>query len=147
MEKATVIIEELAEELEMASSNWMQFLKTTTGEVISISEDSDFRNDEDDELLEEIDCSNEYLRLPSQYELHEYRIMERFAAEMEDIRVQQELFSALRRNRPYRRFKDTVNFFGIQETYYAYRFVAFCRIARDWCEAYEVPYTYRGEET
>lgn len=38
--------------------------------------------EEDQELWEEIDETDDYVRLPNQYELHEKRIMEKFAYEI-----------------------------------------------------------------
>ena len=43
--------------------------------------------EEDQELWEEIDETDDYVRLPNQYELHEKSIMEKFAYESGNKRV------------------------------------------------------------
>ena len=77
--------------------------------------------EEDQELWEEIDETDDYVRLPNQYELHEKSIMEKFAYEIGNQRVSEVLFDALRRRRPYRCFKDKINDLGISQIYYDYR--------------------------
>ena len=71
--------------------------------------------EEDQELWEEIDETDDYVRLPNQYELHEKSIMEKFAYESGNKRVSEVLFDALRRRHPYRCFKDKINDLSVEE--------------------------------
>lgn len=99
----------------------------------------------DEELMERIECNGDYLRLPNQHDIHEYSIMERFAEATPDRRKQAKLFQVLNGKRPFRRFKDEINYHGLAEAYYAFRFLAFVEIAREWCEDYDIPYTTREQ--
>ena len=56
---------------------WDQFYNVVTGEITSIpSSDNEFVDwSEYEEESEAIDESDNYVRLPSQYELHEYDII------------------------------------------------------------------------
>ena len=45
--------------------------------------------------------------------------------------------------RPYRRFKDELNYHGLTETYYAFRSLEFMKIAKEWCEDNGIPFRTR----
>ena len=90
--------------------------------------------------MERIEASTDYVHLPNQYDIHEYRIMEQFAETVSDKQKQAELFRALRGKRPFRRFKDELNYFRLTSAYYDFRFLAFMEIAREWCEDNGIPY-------
>lgn len=134
----TVSLDELAGKLEEASDHWEQYLNVVTGEFEALADGMYVETDE--ELAEKIECSDDYVRLPNQYDIHEYRIMERFAEATPDRGKQARLFRALRGRRPYRHFKDEINVLGLAEVYYAFRYVAYAEIAKEWCEDNGIPY-------
>lgn len=136
----TVYLEDIADAFEECMDGWAQFLDTRTGEIVALSEDPYMACEEDQELLEEIDETDDYVRLPNQYELHEKSIMEKFAYESGNQRVSEVLFDALRRRRPYRCFKDKINDLGISQIYYDYRNRTYINIAEEWCRNHHVPY-------
>ena len=68
-----VCIEDVADELEMCMDGWEQFLNTETGEIAALADG--MWVDRDEELEEEIENSDCYVRLPNQYEIH-YRTKE-----------------------------------------------------------------------
>lgn len=78
----TVYLEDIADAFEECMDGWAQFLDTRTGEIVALSEDPYMACEEDQELWEEIDETDDYVRLPNQYELHEKSIMEKFAYEI-----------------------------------------------------------------
>ena len=69
-----VYLEDIAEKLEEASDHWEQYLNAATGEFEYLPDGEYVEPDK--ELAERIDASDDYLRLPNQYDIHEYRIME-----------------------------------------------------------------------
>lgn len=133
----TVYLEDIADAFEECMDGWVQFLDTRTGEIIALSEDPYMACEEDQELWEEIDETDDYVRLPNQYELHEKSIMEKFAYESGNKRVSEVLFDALRRRHPYRCF---INDLGISQIYYDYRNRTYINTAEEWCRNYHVPY-------
>ena len=141
--KKQICIEDIAEELEACTDSWEQFLNTETGEIVALSDG--MWVDRDEELEEEIDASDCYERLPNQYEIHEWKIMETFALGVTSERKQERLLLALHGRKAYCHFKDEIINLGIDEEYYAYRFQALCKIAEEWCEENEIPYTTREE--
>lgn len=133
----TVYLEDIEDAFEECMDGWAQFLDTRTGEIVALSEDPYMACEEDQELWEEIDETDDYVRLPNQYELHEKSIMEKFAYESGNKRVSEVLFDALRRRHPYRCF---INDLGISQIYYDYRNRTYINTAEEWCRNYHVPY-------
>ena len=89
------------------------------------------------EESEAIDESDDYVRLPSQDELHEYGIMESFA----EARNSTVLMKALRGRKPFRTFKDRAIELGLDQAYFEFRSQAYVNIAREWCRENEIPFT------
>ena len=76
--------------------------------------------------------------LPSEYEIHEYRIIQDFVATLPD-----ELYDIFDRKihgkGAFRRFKDTLYHLGIEEQWYRYREEALLAIAQQWIDQYKIP--------
>ncbi|MDB8711263.1 UPF0158 family protein [Mediterraneibacter gnavus] len=136
----TVYLEDIADAFEECMDGWAQFLDIRTGEIVALAEDPYMACEGDRELWEEIDETDDYVRLPNQYELHEKRIMEKLAYESGNKRVSEVLFDALGRRHPYRCFKDKINDLGISQIYYDYRNQTYINIAEEWCRNHHVPY-------
>jgi hypothetical protein len=141
IDKKIVFLEDVADKLEETIESWEQFLNTATGEFVAISDGS--YEEVDEELYEEIECSDAYVRLPNQHDIREYDIMEAFAEATPDAGKRDRLFRALRGRKPFRNFKDTLGYTGLEEVYYAFRFLSFINIAREWCEDNEIPFATR----
>ena len=144
----TVCIEELADEFEAMFDGWSQFLNKKTCEIISLPDaDNDYadREDEDEELYDEIAFSDDYVRLPDKYELREKNVMYDFAESIGG-NLGDRLCSALRGRHPYRYFKDTADRLGLLQEYYDFRFAAYCRFAEAWCEENDVKYHHRRKK-
>ena len=135
-----VYLEDIAEAFDDCMDGWVQFLNTQTAEIVNLSEDPYMSCEEDKELWEEIEESDDYVRLPDQYELHEKWIMEHFAYEIGNERVFEMLSNALRKRHPYRVFKDKINELGISQLYYDYRSQAYLDKAEEWCRENSVAY-------
>ena len=85
--------------------------------------------------------SEDYIELPSQFDIHEYKIMEDFCYDVEDEDFSAELLNRIRGRGAFRKFKDAIRQRGITDDWYAFRKVAFKRIAIDWLEDNDIPYT------
>lgn len=137
--RKTVPISVIVRAIEETFDGWEQYYNTVTGKVEAIPERYNDVIDwsEYEELSEKIDESEDYIRLPSQRELHEYDIMERFALEHNS----NPLLRALRGRRPFRTFKDRAAQIGLIQEYYAFLSAAYVEIAREWCRENEVPFS------
>lgn len=140
----TVFLEDVAEKLEETSDHWEQYLNVVTGEFEALPDGMYVEPDE--ELVERIENSNDYLRLPNQFDIHEYRIMASFAEFIRDSAKSSRLFRALRGRKPYRHFKDEIIYLDLDQAYYTFRYQAYIEIAREWCEDHDLPYKLRSEE-
>ena len=142
--KKTIPLSVIVDAIEATTDGWRQFYNTITGEVDSIpSWDNDYADPEEfRETADKIDESDDYVELPSQRELHEYDIMERFAEE----RGSAPLLRALRGRKPFRTFKDRAMEIGLEQEYYAFRSAAYVDIAREWCRENDIPFTEEGKQ-
>ena len=149
-----VKLSDLIEGLEFQSDERSAFLNLTTGEVVSIT-DEELRAAENDAPLEEFPDwqhdairiageileTEHYLPLPDRFEIHEYRIMERFCLSREDDDIRDDLCRAIRGRGAFRYFKDRIHAYGIAKEWYRYRDEALKEIAIAWCEAHGIAYT------
>lgn len=137
-------LSEIVDGMEMQSDEMTAYLHRPTGRILVVSDDA-FRaaEDDDDEWVEPDELADarrvlagagEYLALPDRMEIDEYRMMERFAAGIEDAVVRDAARGALRGSGAFRRFKDTMNEHGVAPAWYAYRGRAYVEVARTWCE-------------
>ena len=58
----TVYLEDIADAFEECMDGWAQFLDTRTGEIVALAEDPYIACEEDQELWEEIDETEDYVR-------------------------------------------------------------------------------------
>src|SRR5215475_5544964 len=149
-----VKLKDIIEGLEFLTDEGTSYLNTTTGEVVSIT-DEELRAAENDEPLEDfpdwqhdvirmakdIVETDHYLPLPDRFEIHEYQIMERFCLSVDDEDIRDDLCDAIRGRGAFRRFKDRVQLYGLADDWYRYRDEALREIAMAWCEAHGIAYT------
>ncbi|MBR2676450.1 MAG: hypothetical protein IKE28_06035 [Solobacterium sp.] len=124
--------------IESANEVFDQYLDTKEMKVIMLPNmetgAADFE-DGDEELMAQIedDEENRFYALPSQYDIHEYRIMEAYIDELKDDRLAHELLIAIRGKRAFRRFKDTLIGYGMIQSWYDYEDQYYWKLARRWC--------------
>ncbi len=83
--------------------------------------------------------SDQFLELPSKYDIHEYGIIEAFCEELPD-RLQDEFFSCIHGSGAFRRFKDALDRHDLSEDRYRFRDEALKEIAIEWCEGNAVQF-------
>ena len=141
MKALPVKLETLAQTLEATTDGWQQFLNKETGAIVNLRTEGDEAwCDEDEELSDEIEAGDLYVCLPDQYDINEYKIMERFSLSLAHEEHRIRLLNALKGRKPYRRFKDIINNFGIADRYFDFRLEAFRELARSWCDDNDIPY-------
>ncbi|MDA8105149.1 MAG: UPF0158 family protein [Nitrospiraceae bacterium] len=84
----------------------------------------DFLKNEDDNLA-----------LPTKCDLSEYRIIEKFVHSLKDKKTSELLYTSIKGNGVFRRFKDALQRLQLDDEWYAYRDVALRQVAIDWCES------------
>ncbi len=153
----------MVDEMQTLSHESNAYLKKSTGKVITIRDD-DFdmvRSIEEIEEDEEFESDNgfsgnldldledgffqdvknvmllddDYLKLPSKFDVHEYEIMERFSLSIPNEKISDTLLSKIRGSGAFHRFRDTIYQYGIQEDWFKYRDEAYKEIAISWLES------------
>ena len=136
--------------------SWTAYLNRQTGEIYSFPDelealDEDDLDEEDDELdvdfppeelpkVREILGSEDWLPLPTKFDIHEWNIMRGFCDTVADAGLRDELQEAIHGRGAFRWFKDAVHRHGVEKTWYQFRDEALDEIAKDWLEEHEVPY-------
>jgi hypothetical protein len=133
--KIAVFLEDVAEHMDIASDETSFFYNTETGEF-------EFYNEyESDGMLDPKKFEEDrYVSLPSRFDIHEYAMMQRFAADVQDNHKQELLLVALEGKGAFRRFKGTLFRTELEKGWYAFKAQAFAEVAREWCDENDIPY-------
>jgi hypothetical protein len=136
--------------MEMQSDEMTSYLHRQTGRIVTVSDEAMLAAEADDEECVDdaefaearklLDAESEYLALPDRFEIDEYRMMERFAAGLDDPEARDVVLGALRGRGAFRFFKDTVHRLGLADAWYTYRADSYLELARAWCESNAVEY-------
>lgn len=152
-----VSLREVVEKLETLMDSSTAYIDRRTGELYSLSEEDAAMLDDDleaDDLPEwaremlpkirEVLESEDWLELPSKFDIHEWAIMDSFSHSIEEPDLRDELLNAIRGSGAFRHFKAAIYRWGIQEHWYQYKRNALERIAADWLD--ENGIAYRREQ-
>ena len=140
-------LKDIIDEMELQSEVHSTYLNKKTGEIVMVSEEH-FRAAEDNDDLDDyaeweqdaikqagdILEFEDYIALPSKFEIHEYSIMEKFCLSLYDEELKRKMYHSIKGKGAFRRFKDNIFRYGIEKKWYAYKREAFREIAIDWCE-------------
>ena len=143
-----VLLSAIVEGMEMQSDEMTSYLHRPTGRVLTVSEEALSAAEADDEQWVEAEeladareiltGGDQYLALPDRFEIDEYRMMERFAAGVEDSGARDAALIALHGAGAFRRFKDTMHRLGLADAWYNFRDHGYEQVARAWCEANDI---------
>jgi hypothetical protein len=148
---AVVSLAALVEELEILGEGAHGFVNRRTGELYgTTSELLEKAEEEDEELLDweveivnklrEVLGSADWLELPARQSYEDYRLIEQFCLDRCEGRVQEDLLAAIVGRGAFRRFKDGLHRWGIQDEWYTFRRQALAEDAAGWLEAQGIPY-------
>jgi hypothetical protein len=158
---APVPLARIVDALDMLAEEFNYYLHKPTGEVIMVSHDDLAAAEEgEEEDMEELPDwrqqgmrearqvleSDDYVRLPSKFDVHDWDIMRRFCYRVEDEELSQALLNAIHGPGAFRFFKHLVRENGIEKDWYAFRESALEEIAIDWLVANHIPYTREKPE-
>ena len=161
-----VSLRDLVDELQILPNEGTAYLNQVTGKIITVTDDDIAMVEMDSEFEEEMEEGNDdiggevsdleteyyqevkrvlasdpdYLKLPSRFEIHEYEIIERFCFSVPDGKVSDVLLRKIRGSGAFRRFKDTIDQYGIENDWFEYRDEAYKEIAIAWLESKGIAY-------
>jgi hypothetical protein len=149
-----VSLRAVVQEMDVHSDQHHAFLNKRTGELVTIGDEEidiieSGNNIEDytewqQEAIRKTQAvvdSDEYLPLPSKFDIHEYTIMERFCRSRKDREVRERLLYYIHGSGAFRLFKDAIREFGIVDDWFSFRECALEEIAIDWLDANGIQYT------
>jgi len=144
---ARVKLSDIIEGMEFQSDESSSFLNKKTGEVVLMT-DYAMRAAEENEPFEEVPDwerdlvsvareiiadTGDYVQLPTKYDIDEYSIMENFCMSLEKQEIGDILYDLISGSGAFRRFKDAVYKYGVEDEWNKYRDNAMKEIAVDWC--------------
>lgn len=93
----------------------------------------------------EVVSSDDWIELPTKFDIHEYKFMEDFCRDFEDEEISERLLRNIRGSGAFGRFRAAIDVLGIENAWYQFRGEAFERIAIEWLEENQIAYTRSGE--
>ncbi|KAA3640756.1 MAG: hypothetical protein DWP95_08145 [Proteobacteria bacterium] len=145
--KPKVSLNAIVEAFETQNSESVSYINVNNGDVVIVFEDFLIspNSDKVDAMMPEcqkeeinrcqdIESGDDWIELPSQFEINEYQIMRTFADNRKDTNENQKLHAALTGSKAFRRFKDTAFDIGVIDEWYKFKTKALTDIARTWCE-------------
>ena len=142
-----VKLSDIIEGLESQSDESASFLNKKTGEVVLMT-DYAMRAAEENEPFEDVPDwekelvsiareiladTGDYIQLPTKYDIDEYSIMENFCMSLDRQEIGGILYDLISGSGAFRRFKDAVYKYGVEDEWYKYRDNAIKEIAIEWC--------------
>jgi hypothetical protein len=151
--KTLVSIKDVVDEMDVLSDEHSAFLNRHTGELVTLSREELSAAEEDDDIVDypewqqemifkarEVISSDDYLPLPSKFDIHEYHIMEEFCWSIADDRIRGALLDKIKGQGAFRRFKDAIHMNEMDDEWYRFRQKELEKIAIDWLEANQILY-------
>ena len=148
-----VSLRDVIEQMDLTTDEATAYINRKTGELVTLTHEEVALTEDPDEAAlapqwqkdllpkaREVLVSEDYIPLPSKFEIHEWSIMERFAQSLTDAAVSDELDAALHGRGAFRRFKDAAHRLGIADEWYRFRAAALEAIAIEFLEACGIAY-------
>jgi len=151
---AEVKLDAIIQALELADDSISSYLDVETGEVRSITEEEFDLAEDPQTALEDIpDWQREavvlardiqqhegkrYLALPDKFDVHEWAIMDRFAAYLKNARLRSDFRGAIRGAGAFRVFKRLLSEYNLWDSWNQFKQVELRRIAVQWCEEHSI---------
>ncbi len=152
-----VYIYDVVSEIDLQNDLITAYINRKTGELTILTEQdySALRNLDDGGDMEdlppwqqelipkfrEINDSEDFFPLPSQYEVHKYQIMEDFIRSLEDGPMKEDLFEAIRDRGAFRRFRDATHRYDIENDWWDFKKNSIKQIAIDFLDSKGIPWT------
>ncbi len=136
-----VSLRDFVGEMQFLSDEAHTYINKLTGELITITNDdiamSESEEQEDsfewqDEIIQatkNVLSSDDYLKIPSKFDIHEYEMVERFCLSVPDEGISNDLLGQIRGSGAFHRFKDTIYRYGIEKDWFKFRDEAYKEIS------------------
>ena len=78
--------------------------------------------------------------MPLEFDIHEYRLMERLCLSLENDKLRDIMHYSIKGKGAFRRFKNNIRKYNLEQDWYEYRDEALRTIAIEWCEENGIEY-------
>ena len=143
----------IVEEMETQSDEMSSFYDKESRQIISVMEE-EIRMAENEvptkelpewlqeavKVAEEVLYGDKYIPLPSKFEIHEYAIMEEFCLSIINNRISDIMYDSIKGRGAFRRFKENIERYNIENSWYEFLNEAMKTIAIEWCERNNIDY-------
>lgn len=126
-----VNIKNIADELQSLNDDDFLFYNKLTGETEWFGEETGNPNGLE---LDDIEEDENFVALPSKWDINEYEMMEDFMNVQENEEIQNQIFHAIKGRGAFRNFRAVVENNGLLEEWYKFKDSAYEQIVKDWCE-------------
>jgi hypothetical protein len=143
----------IIEEIEIQPEDHTSYLNKNTGEIFAIGLEEmaaaeeelpleDFEPWQHEVILKakEILDTEDFIPLPSKFDINDWEIMERFCDSVADPALGKMLHSTIRGGGAFRRFKEMIREHEVEDKWYEFREEALRDILIDWCESKGIDY-------
>ena len=145
---------DIIEELECQSLESAAYLDKKTGQVVLAGEE-ELRAAEDNQPLEDypdwqrdaikvagdiIENEENYIPLPTKFDINDYDIMESYCLSLQDKKMREHFYNAIKAKGAFGRFKELIHRFEIADEWYKFRQGALKKIAIEWCQHHGIEY-------
>jgi len=149
----TVNLQAVVDEMGMAGDEATAYVNRNTGDLFLLGEeDLSHAGDEDDDShlpdwrmksiadARKVLSDDSWIALPDQFEINEYKIMERFCISLEDERMQEILLRVISGKGAFQRFKRRIIEQDVRGDWFAFRDAALKTIAADFLQSQNIAY-------
>jgi hypothetical protein len=150
-----VKLNDVVDAVEGAMDETSQYVDRETGEIVLLTSEeweaaeedeplSDYPNWQQDSILKAREVMKEparFCELPTQFDVHEYKIMEDFCFSLTDSAKGKELLQLIKGRGAFGRFKNAIYSLGVQDEWTDFKRDELERLAIAWLEVNEIAYT------
>jgi uncharacterized protein UPF0158 len=149
-----VKLKDVIDAMDAAGEEHSHYLDKRTGEIFLVTNEEREAAEEDEPISEypdwqregilkarEIFQSDDFVKLPTQFDIDDYKIMEEFCLVFEDRKVGEQLLGQIKGSGAFRRFKDAIYSMGVEKAWYEFRRTEIEKLAIEWLEQEGISYT------
>jgi len=129
-------LSEIIDNLEMQSSELKYYFDKLENRFVFTMDGFD-DEEENVKLLVAVEDQKRFVPLPSEYEINEYEMMEKFTT-LQKEETQNLLWKCLNGKGVFRRFQDKLFEIDLRDDWFSFKKEEFKAIAIDWCEEHEL---------
>ena len=131
-----ISLQAVVDEMDVLDDDWVAYVNRRTGQLVTVTE---YDHEESTEALQ-AESSPDFLALPSEFDIHEYSLIERFSGSVCDSVHRQELLSAIKGHGAFGRFREAARRLDLEEEWYSFRQESLESIASGFLDAHGIPY-------